>query len=95
MRKAGNLPPSCTVVTKSGYLNFLEPSGLVQVCNGIALPLPLQIIGMKFHCTALDGVQTQDSFEIFAVTVNIYIYIYIYIQKFKAEGTQKMLVSSN
>ena len=30
------LPPSCAVVTKSGNLNFLEPSGLVQASNGIA-----------------------------------------------------------
>jgi len=28
------LPPSCAVVTKSGSLNFLEPSGPVQACNG-------------------------------------------------------------
>ena len=27
MRKADNLPPPCAVVTKSGNLNFLEPSG--------------------------------------------------------------------
>ena len=39
MRKADNLPPSCAVVTKSGSLNFLEPSGPVQACNGTALPL--------------------------------------------------------
>jgi len=38
--KADNLPPSCAVVTKSGSLNFLEPSGPVQACNGTALPLP-------------------------------------------------------
>jgi len=25
---------------KSGNLNFLEPSGPLQVCNGTALPLP-------------------------------------------------------
>jgi hypothetical protein len=31
------LPPSCAVVTKSGNLNFLEPSGPVQACNGTAL----------------------------------------------------------
>ena len=29
-----------TVVLKSGSLNLLEPSGPVQACNGIALPLP-------------------------------------------------------
>ena len=33
------LPPSCAVVTKSGNLNFVEPSGPVQACNGTALPL--------------------------------------------------------
>ena len=38
MRKADNLPPSYAVVTKSGSLNFLEPSGPVQACNGTALP---------------------------------------------------------
>ena len=36
MRKADNLPPSCAVVTKSENLNFLEPSGSVLACNGIA-----------------------------------------------------------
>jgi len=36
------LPPSCAVVTKSANLNFLEPSGPVQACNGTDFPLPLQ-----------------------------------------------------
>jgi len=39
VRKAHNLPPSCVVVTKSWSLNFLEPSGPVQACNGTALPI--------------------------------------------------------
>ena len=34
-----NLPPSCAVVTESGSLNFLEPSGPVQACNGTDLSL--------------------------------------------------------
>ena len=34
------LPPSCAFVMKSGNLNFLEPSGPPQTCNGTALPLP-------------------------------------------------------
>ena len=34
MRKADNLQPSCAIVTKSGNLNFLEPSGPLQACNG-------------------------------------------------------------
>jgi len=33
------LPPSC-VVTKSGNLDFLEPSGPLRACNRAALPLP-------------------------------------------------------
>jgi hypothetical protein len=31
-----NLPPSCAIVMKSGNLNFLEPSGPLQACNGTA-----------------------------------------------------------
>ena len=41
--KADNLPPSCAVVTKSGNLNFLEPFGPVQACNGTVLPLPFTV----------------------------------------------------
>ena len=40
MRKTDNLPPSYAVVTKSGNLNFLEPSGPLQACNGTGLALP-------------------------------------------------------
>jgi hypothetical protein len=32
------------IVLKSGILNFLEPSGPVQACNEIALPLLLPYI---------------------------------------------------
>ena len=35
------------IVLKSGNLNLLEPSGPVQACNGIALPLPLPLVGGK------------------------------------------------
>ena len=41
VRKADNLSQSCAVVTKSGSLNFLEPSGPVQACNGTAFTLDL------------------------------------------------------
>ena len=30
------LLPSCAVVMKSGNLKFLEPSGVLQACNGTA-----------------------------------------------------------
>jgi len=42
VRKADNLPPYCAVVTISGNLNFLEPSGPVQACNGTDLPFFLE-----------------------------------------------------
>jgi hypothetical protein len=41
------LPPSCAVVKKSGNLNFVEPSGPLQACNGTALPkLPSHVCYM-------------------------------------------------
>jgi hypothetical protein len=38
-------------VLKSGSLNLLEPSGPVQACNGIALPLPLHehVADLEIH----------------------------------------------
>ena len=36
------LPSSCAVVMKSVNLNFLEPSGPPQACNGTALALPFR-----------------------------------------------------
>jgi hypothetical protein len=33
------------IVLKSGSLNFLEPSGPVQACNGITLPSTVIIFG--------------------------------------------------
>ena len=45
MPKADNLPPFCAVVTKSGNLNFLEPSGPLRACNGTALPLYITFTG--------------------------------------------------
>ena len=35
MRKADNLPLSCSVVTKYGYLNFLETSGHIGPVMGL------------------------------------------------------------
>jgi len=46
------LPPSCAVFMKSGNLNFLEPSGPHQVCNGTALHLAaaLNSLPLSFYC---------------------------------------------
>ena len=54
MRKADNLPPSCAVVTKSGSLNFLEPSGPVQACNGTAF-LGLKEMEFTHHAFVLSA----------------------------------------
>ena len=54
MRKADNLQPSCAVVTKSGNLNFLEPSGPVQACNGTALPFYECLVDVKSNCCCMD-----------------------------------------
>jgi hypothetical protein len=45
------LPPSCSVVMKSGNLNFLELSGPLQACNGTALPLPFMNVGYVYTHT--------------------------------------------
>ena len=47
------LPPSCAVVVKSGNLNFLEPSGPLQACNGTDLPLPFRWYKDRFTLRSL------------------------------------------
>jgi hypothetical protein len=47
------LPPSYAVVMKSGNLNFLEPSGPLQPCNGTALHFNLHNDQYKFFITSL------------------------------------------
>jgi hypothetical protein len=46
------LPSSCAIVKKSGNLNFLEPSGPLQACNGTALPLPFTVNNYDSHQNA-------------------------------------------
>ena len=45
------LPQFCVVVMKSGNLNFLEPSGPLQACNGTALPFHVGTATSKTHVT--------------------------------------------
>ena len=47
------IPPSCAVVTQSGNLNFLEPSGPLQACNGTALPLCYDTWSALYSCPIL------------------------------------------
>jgi len=39
MRRTENLATMCRFILKYESLKLLEPSGPVQACNGIALPL--------------------------------------------------------
>jgi len=49
VRKADNLSPSCAFVTKSGNLNFLEPSGHLEPVTGL-LNLYLYPADVDFLC---------------------------------------------
>ena len=57
------LPPSCAVVMKSGNLNFLEPSGPLQACNGTALPLPKQVSDIFYRTVSFKFINF--AFQIF------------------------------
>ena len=43
------------IVLKSGSLNLLEPSGLVQACNGIALPSLCQVLQISKNLCRITG----------------------------------------
>jgi len=52
------LPPSCAVL-KSGSLYLLEPSGSVQVCNGIALSRVLKVMSWWSPLPRQQGIAVQ------------------------------------
>ena len=70
MRKANNLPPSCAAVTKSGNLNFLEPCGPVQACNGTALPFICYVINHSITTIFLTNVIMKTILEVIGAAAN-------------------------
>jgi len=76
VRKADNLPPSCAVVTKSGNLNFLEPSGPTQPCNGTALPF---YIWLYFCMLLFNFVNYLFLLLCSCVLIVIFMYFYCYV----------------
>ena len=74
MRKAGNLPPSCALVTKSGNLNFLEPSGHLRACNGSALLICVHALerGMSKLITAFTNYNKLELYETVSVRSLVY-----------------------
>jgi len=64
------LPPSCAVVMKSGNLNFLEPSGPLQICNGTALPLPTILPEYQAYLHSTSNLTSHRSYS--SVTLNVH-----------------------
>ena len=79
MGKADNLPPSCAVVTKSGNLILLEPSGTLRACNGTSLPFYYKIM---YHRVAIVNATFCNMSEIFC-TVEV---TFIFQQGFGIHG---------
>jgi hypothetical protein len=70
VKAADNLPPPYAVVAKSGNLNFLEPFGPVQACNGTALPLHVSTINSHLQAHSLsfksqDAMHTLGSYRVY------------------------------
>jgi hypothetical protein len=62
------------IVLKSGSLNFLEPSGPVQACNGIALP---------FTCICTSRI----SFKLYEYVFNLSLISFIFIRSYNVYCT--------
>ena len=82
------LPPSWAIVTKSGNLNFLEPSGPLRACNGTALPLPLLALLMPLFfrnlhdchvgstvCVCVGGgVKMCEGWQSFSILITVFLF---------------------
>jgi hypothetical protein len=56
------------IVLKSGNVNFLEPSGPVQACNGIALPFTAPYFQFSMHVQQLILI-TKQQYYIFLISI--------------------------
>ena len=68
------LPPSRAVVTKSGNLNFLELSGLLQACNGTALPLVVVVVVVVAEAVLVIVIVVVVVMVVVVVVVVVYIF---------------------
>ena len=61
-------------IMKSGNLNLLEPSGPVQACNGIALPLDIHF-SISFRCIRFEYFFSIDPYvKVFTKRVVLWVY---------------------
>ena len=77
------LPP-IYVVIKSENLNFLEPSGPIQACNGTDLPLTFTVMYSSCYvCSALDNpshfVALCNVCVCVFVSVSVFVYMCVYV----------------
>jgi hypothetical protein len=71
-----------SIVLKSGSLNFLEPSGSVKACNGIALPLPLYFVSAERLSERTVSFNNNCLMESCVRLYILYCYIFIFIYLF-------------
>jgi hypothetical protein len=67
------LPPSCAVVMKSGNLNFLEPSGPRQACNGADC---FTFLPLSFILIYIFLISILDFFYLLTFISVLYIYLF-------------------
>ena len=60
------------IVLKSGSLNLLEPSGPVQACNGVVLPIIVLFRAVLRDCDHLSKLVAKDSIFFF------YIFLFVF-----------------
>jgi len=71
-----------TNVLKSGSLNLLEPSGPVQACNGVALPLCSDINTLRLWDKISPGNHSQNGTELHWADYVLRSYIKNYVNLF-------------
>jgi hypothetical protein len=85
------------IVLKSGSLNFLEPSGPVKACNGIALPYQQSsTIAAEWYCASyfsLVYILLHVALYIFLMPVQHVWSLHILIQIFSDDGMCNVFLS--
>ena len=78
VRKADNLPPSYGVVTKSGKLNFLEPSGHFRASKRTDFTYSRATGSVTVNTAELSGTYVC-MYVCMCVCVYVYVYICMYV----------------
>ena len=79
--RSTTLPPSCAVVMKSGNLNFLEPSGPLQACNGTDLPFYFSKFEFHYNLTVITDTLHEDHCTLFIISRSFVLRMRIFSDK--------------